>query len=758
MRGRLPWVRQRVVARGAAHVAQIAGDQYTYVSEHSGPAPRAMAALPAAPPRLVGRGDETARLLRVLEPGPARSPAASAVVVSAVSGLAGIGKTALTLHTAHEAAVVRGWFPGGVLFVDLRGYDPQGKVTAEQALGALLRALGIRGEDMPPTQEERAALYRSELARLADERKPVLLVADNASTPDQVARLLPARHEHRALVTSRDILATLPARQLRLRQLASADARDLIATTLTGADPDDPRLDRRSDALDEVVGSCGGLPLALKIAAARLTGDPGLPLATFAAELADSRTRLGSLHYDDDSVRTAFALSFRRLAPVPARLFRLLPLAPGSDISTEAASALLGRPARGELADLARAALLSEEPVGSGRWRMHDLIRLFATGLSHEDSARQRARAQKRLLRYYATTARSATRFLWGRAEGGTSGPFTSREEAVAWLEAERPNLVAATRFAAVAHIDLAVDLTYGVSIFLHRWGYVDDNLAILSAVVPTAEAAGRTEGAAGLRNELALSLADAGRVAEGVEQLREAVRAWRRIVRRRASAAPHLGLALANLAFWDESPERRRAAAEEAVAITRPLAKGNGLPPPNVELAGALDNLSRALGDLALHTEALPPARESVEIRRRQVASAPGGYEALLADAVVNLAARLLATGETAGALDHAHEGVALYRQLAAESPKGSGPDLANALGTLGLCCARAGQWEAAHKAHAEATAVLTQLEHPRPTPSLKRLTAALAEAPGVHESVEVPGVYNPGDADSDSDSAERL
>lgn len=381
--------------------------------------------------------------------------------------------------------MVRGWFPGGVLFVDLRGYDPQGKVTAEQALGALLRALGIRGEDMPPTQEERAALYRSELARLADERKPVLLVADNASTPDQVAPLLPARHEHRALVTSRDILATLPARQLRLRQMASADARDLIATTLTGADPDDARLDRQSDALDEVVGSCGGLPLALKIAAARLTGDPGLPLATFAAELADSRTRLGSLHYDDDSVRTAFALSFRRLAPVPARLFRLLPLAPGSDISTEAASALLGRPARGELADLTRAALLSEEPVGSGRWRMHDLIRLFATGLSHEDSARQRARAQKRLLRYYATTARSATRFLWGRAEGGTSGPFTSREEAVAWLEAERPSLVAATRFAAVAHIDLAVDLTYGVSIFLHRWGYVDDNLAILSAVVP---------------------------------------------------------------------------------------------------------------------------------------------------------------------------------------------------------------------------------------------------------------------------------
>ncbi|WP_180357374.1 tetratricopeptide repeat protein [Streptomyces sp. TLI_146] len=137
-------------------------------------------------------------------------------------------------------------------------------------------------------------------------------------------------------------------------------------------------------------------------------------------------------------------------------------------------------------------------------------------------------------------------------------------------------------------------------------------------------------------------------------------------------------------------------------------LVKGDGLPPPDVELAGALDNLSRALGDLGLHTAALAQAREGVEIRRRQVASAPGGYEAMPADAVVNLAAHLLATGDTAGAMEHAHEGVALYRQLAAESPHGSGPDLANALGTLGLCCARAGRWAAAREAHAEATAVL--------------------------------------------------
>lgn len=740
-RRHLPRVRQWIAARGQAQVTQISGDQYTYVSERTGPAPRATAALPAPPPRFVGRADETAELLSVLEPDRARHPVAPAAVVSAVSGLGGMGKTALALHAAHEAAVVRGWFPGGVLFVNLRGYDPQDKVTSEQALAALLRALGIRGEDIPPTPEERAALYRSELARLADTGKPVLLVADNASTADQVAALLPARHEHRALVTSRDTLATLPARQLRLDQLTSADARDLIAATLTLARPGDPRSGHQSDALDEVVAHCDGLPLALEIAAARLSGDPGLPFATLAAELADSRNRLDSLHYDDSSVRTAFALSYRRLTPEQARLFRLLPVDPGPDISTAAASVLLGRPARGQLAALARAALLSEEPVGSGRWRMHDLIRLFAADLTRQDSARQRSQAEKRLLRHYMTTTKAATRFLWGRTQGAsTSGPFANREEAVAWLEEERPNLVAAARLAATSRVGTAVRLVYGMSIFLHRWGYVNDNVVVLSAVIPAAEAAGRTEDTAGLRNELGLSLANAGRVSEGVEELRASVGMWRRITRRRPFLAPHLGLSLSNLAYWDESPELRRAAAEEAVEITRRFVPDSGLPPFGVELPGALDNLSRALGDLGLHAEALAPAREAVAIRRRQVVSAPGGFEEFLADAVVNLAVRLLSTGEETDATAQAHEGVELFRELAVESPRGSGSGLANALGALGLCYGRTGQWKAAQEVHAEATAVLASLDRSQHTPLLDRLTATLTEAKGLH---------GPGDAD---------
>lgn len=160
--------------------------------------------------------------------------------------------------------------------MNLRGYDPEGQVTGGQALAALLRALGVRDEDLPSTTDEQAAVYRSELARMADHGRRVLLVADNASTAAQVSPLIPARREHRLVVTSRDILAALPARQLGLYELAPGPARELISDSLTRARPDDIRPSREREALDEVVRHCGRLPLALEIAAARLTGDPGL--------------------------------------------------------------------------------------------------------------------------------------------------------------------------------------------------------------------------------------------------------------------------------------------------------------------------------------------------------------------------------------------------------------------------------------------------------------------------------------------------
>ena len=316
--------------------------------------------MPAGPRRLVGRDGEVGELLELLDP---QRPGPPAVVVA---GLPGIGKTSLALHAAHEAVVVRGWFPGGVLFVDLRGYDPDRQLMAGQALGELLRQLGVADANLPPA-EEQAGRYQSELAHLADAGKPVLLVTDNASTAAQVEALIPARSKHRLLVTSRDILASIPARLIDLDVLPPPAAADLITQVLTSARPGDRRARDEVAELQQVAELCGRLPLALQITAEILKADPGLPVAAMAAELQDPPARLAALSREDGggrtrAVRAAFEASYRRLAADQARLFRLLALNPGPDTATEAAAALAGRPGRAG----------PPPPGGASRGKPHD--------------------------------------------------------------------------------------------------------------------------------------------------------------------------------------------------------------------------------------------------------------------------------------------------------------------------------------------------------------------------------------------------
>ena len=259
---------------------------------------------------------------------------------------------------------MHGWFPGGQLFVDLRGYDPDGQLTAGQALGELLRQLGVADADLPPAGEQ-AGRYQSELAHLADAGKAVLLVADNASSAAQVEALIPARSEHRLLVTSRDVLASIPARLIDLDVLPPPAAADLIAQVLTGARPGDRRVRDEAAALQQVAELCGRLPLALQITAEILKADQGMQAAAMVAELQDTSTRLAALSRDDSggrtrAVRAAFEASYRRLGAEQARLFRLLALNPGLDTATEAAAALADVPAgqvRPLLAALAGASL-----------------------------------------------------------------------------------------------------------------------------------------------------------------------------------------------------------------------------------------------------------------------------------------------------------------------------------------------------------------------------------------------------------------
>ncbi|MDW6066408.1 tetratricopeptide repeat protein [Streptomyces sp. FXJ1.4098] len=491
--------RQQAKARGHGQIVQIErgdyvrGNQYTYFSPGSGPAPEALAALPPAPAKLPGRDDKVDELLGLLDPA---QHEAEAVVVSAVAGLAGVGKTALALYVGHQAVAERGWFPGGVFFLDLRGYDPDRQVAAEQALGALLRAMGVRDEDLPPTIEEQAGLYRSLLAGRASQQRPILLVLDNVSATDQVDPLLPGQREHRVLVTSRHTLASLPARLIDLAALNPPAASELIRQALATARPGDPRIRDEPEAVTHLAERCGFLPLALQIAAAILKADPGRSIADLADDLQDERTRLEKLRYEETggrslAVRAAFDLSYRRLTDEQAQLFRLLALAPGPDISTEAAAAAVGHrvQVRPLLVALSQAHLLDEQPVAAGRWGMHDLVRLYAAELASERRGQERE-ALDRLLGYYSEAADAADDQL--RAPLETAGPerFRDLDDALAWLDEERLTLISATTLAAATgRANISLSLATSLTKYLRQRRHFDDLLLISQTALDAARA-----------------------------------------------------------------------------------------------------------------------------------------------------------------------------------------------------------------------------------------------------------------------------
>ena len=413
-------------------------------------APTALVQLPPVTAGFTGRDDELAVLSELLDPAGTTGP----VVVSAVAGLAGVGKTTLAVEAAHAARLQR-WFGGGVLFLDLHGYD-EAPVEPGQALDALLRALGVPAEHIPPGTEERAGLYRSVLA---EHTGPVLVIADNASAEAQVRPLLPGAGPHKVLVTSRHTLAGLGARLVEVTVLDDDAAVNLLNGALRVARPHDDRVTSDWKAATRLAGVCGGLPLALQITAALLNADPALSAAELVDELAAESVRLEQLAYDDGSgaaglsVAAAFELSYRRLDDIAARVFRLLPVNPGPDVSTGAAAVLMDLPVsevRTVLAGMARVHLIETAPGGTGRWRMHDLLRLYAQRLSDDHAeADGREQARDRLLGYYLDMADAANEHL--RALPGMAVPeqFTGRDGALEWLDTERASLVAAVMMAA---------------------------------------------------------------------------------------------------------------------------------------------------------------------------------------------------------------------------------------------------------------------------------------------------------------------
>ncbi|MER7362582.1 AfsR/SARP family transcriptional regulator [Nonomuraea wenchangensis] len=393
------------------------------------------AQLPAAVTDFTGRKEQAARLRSLLS-----TASAEGLPLVAISGIGGVGKTTLAVHVAHQVEEV---FPDGQLYADLRGYG-DGATAPESALGGFLRALGIPPDVIPDGLAERSALFRSLLA----ERR-VLVLLDNARDAEQVSPLLPGSPGCAAIVTSRVKLADLPA--ARLVDLDVMEPDEALSLFAAVAGPE--RVAAEHGAAMDVVAACGFLPLAVRIVAARLAARPSWTVASLAPRLADEQRRLDEMRVGNLAVEATFALGYGQLAPEQARAFRLLSLPSGPDISSEAAAAVLALPAyetEALLESLVDASLL--EAPGPGRYRYHDLLRLFARReLNKAEPPEALALALGRLLGFYLASAQSAHRLAYeGSAIAdnlvvvGTGRTFTTVDEAVAWLIAEGDSLFAA--------------------------------------------------------------------------------------------------------------------------------------------------------------------------------------------------------------------------------------------------------------------------------------------------------------------------
>jgi DNA-binding SARP family transcriptional activator len=457
------------------------------------PAPREAAAavasaltvprqLPADVQHFTGRVSELAALTALLDRPGQQEP--GAVVVSAISGTAGAGKTALAVHWAHQVA---DRFPDGQLYVNLHGYDSGRPTAPADALAGFLRTLGVAEPDVPAEAEERAARYRS---LLADRRMLVML--DNARSVGQVRLLLPGTASCMVVVTSRDALSGLVARngavRLDLGLLLLEEAADLLRVLIGDWAATEPA------ATAALASQCCRLPLALRVAAELADGRRGIPLADLVTELADRQRRLDLLDAGGDAgtaVRAVFSWSYQHLSSLAARAFRLSGLHPGADLDPYSAAALFDT-AAGHAGDLlqtlARAHLI--QPARPGCYQIHDLLHAYAAELATaHDSEKEQQAALTRLFDHYLHVAASAMDVLRPAerhrrprvpAPAIPGPPMADAANARAGLDAQRPNLVAAAAHAS-AHgwPDHAIRLAATLHRYLDTEGHYPEAVAI---------------------------------------------------------------------------------------------------------------------------------------------------------------------------------------------------------------------------------------------------------------------------------------
>ena len=638
-------------------------------------APRRTAARAAARCELPGDiGDFTGReseLRQLIDS--VRTDQASTVVVSAIDGMAGIGKTTLAVHCARRLAES---YPDGQLFVDLwahtSGHQP---LTPSAALGRLLRAMDVPGDQVPEELEERAALWRATLTG-----RRVLIVLDNAADSAQVRGLLPGAPGCLALVTSRRRLTDLDSVYLlTLDVLPPADAMALFEQVVG-----DSRPVEEPDAAREVLALCGHLPLAIRIAAARLRHRRAWDVAHLRDRLRDHQRRLAELRGDDRSVVAVFALSYQQLTEDQRRLFRLLGLHPGTDIDANAASALTGEPVREQeelLADLFDAHLLQEP--SAGRYRLHDLLRAYAAQLAaDEDTEADRHAALTRLFGYYAHTASRAMDLIAPAerqrrpvvdAIGGPEPDLADDDAALAWLETERVNLMAIAAYGTEHGRPAETSRLAGIlGRYLETRAYHDDALALHTNALTAARAAGDRNGEGDALAGIGRVHARWGNAREALDRLGEALVLYRETGNRAGQCT-----ALNNIGYMHWTAGRYTQAVdcfEQSLDIS--TASGD-----TTSQSFVLNNLGLVYRRLGRYDEAVTAYRHALVIMR---ADRNRAAEGVVLDNLGYVLGRL---GRHTEALEHLHAALAMARE------SGHRPGQSAALNGLGYVHRDAGR-----------------------------------------------------------------
>jgi DNA-binding SARP family transcriptional activator len=642
--------------------------------------------LPADLARFTGRTDDLARLDALLPTG----TVGQAVVISAIAGSAGVGKTALAVHWAHR---VRDRFPDGQLAVNLRGYDREEPLTPHDALGQLLRGLGHSKHEIPVETEQRIGVYRS---LLADRR--VLVLLDNARTAEQVRPLLPAGDRSVVVITSRSdlrgLVALNDAKVLKLGVLPLDQAVQLLENVI-GVD----RTRAEPEATAELARLCACLPLALRIAASLLVGEPQLRVRELVNQLS-TEDRLATLEVDDDrqaAVSAAFDLSYTALTPEQQRMFRVLGLAPRADFTPMSAGALLGVPSSQALKllrALARAHLVEEQ--APQRFSQHDLLRLHAGERAlAEESAEQRRACAVRLLDHYLhsidnagrlTNAHGADKPLTKRDPVVEAVGFSDKDTALAWCLAEHDLLVELCEFASTErHFEHAWKLPYAMLAYLSRHATTGEYLRIFTIALNAARQLQDRHGESVALHLLGLTNKNLHRYEEAERALLEALRIRHEIGFQRGVAVTEAELASTYL--WQGRHDEAQLHYRESVEQWRQLGNDVGW---SVSMNSLAWTLVRG-GDFA---EAVVVAKEALAVQERLEAPRHSTYDTLaqayaglgdlneaartyrdifasgiLANAGVREKAEILChgadvlnrVGDRQAALEHAREGLAL-------------------------------------------------------------------------------------------------